>query len=170
VFPFWEADGSSIYPMARFNRWGLNSGAVRRITRYGPAVYFPGSSANELESADDNPITFASGEPYTLALLIRRLAHAGARLGRAAGAAVRRWPAHQHGRRWQFTGSERLDEAYVPFFGAFGSTWDDAMVARWSANPLGMLWSEMDAAFVASGGGGDPPAAVRRSLIIIAVQ
>jgi hypothetical protein len=44
------------------------------------------------------------------------------------------------------------------------------MVARWSANPFGMLWSEMDAAFVASGGGGDPPAAVRRSLIIIAVQ
>ena len=30
----------------------------------------PGSSANEVEIADDNPITFASGEPYTLALLI----------------------------------------------------------------------------------------------------
>jgi hypothetical protein len=25
----------------------------------------------------------------------------------------------------------------VPFFGAFGAPWDDAMVARWSANPLG---------------------------------
>ena len=32
-----------------------------------------------------------------------------------------------------------LDEAYVPFFGAFGIAWDDAMIARWSANPLGML-------------------------------
>jgi hypothetical protein len=35
-----------------------------------------------------------------------------------------------------------LDEAYVPFFGAVGSAWGDAMVARWSANPLGMLWPE----------------------------
>jgi hypothetical protein len=26
------------------------------------------------------------------------------------------------------------------------------MVARWSANPLGMLWPEVDAAFVTSGG------------------
>ena len=41
----------------------------------------------------------------------------------------------------------------MPFFGAFGTAWDDAMVARWSANPLGMLWPEMDAAFVMSGGG-----------------
>jgi len=38
-----------------------------------------------------------------------------------------------------------LNEAYVPFFGAFGTTWDDAMVAQWSGNPLGMLWPEMDA-------------------------
>jgi hypothetical protein len=29
---------------------------------------------------------------------------------------------------WQFTGSEGLDEVYVPFFGAFGAAWDDAMV------------------------------------------
>jgi hypothetical protein len=29
---------------------------------------------------------------------------------------------------WQFSGSEGLDEAYVPFFGAFGTAWDDAMV------------------------------------------
>jgi hypothetical protein len=36
-----------------------------------------------------------------------------------------------------------MDEAYVPFFGAFGAAWGDAMVARWSANPLGMLWPEM---------------------------
>jgi len=40
------------------------------------------------------------------------------------------------------------------------------MVARWSANPLGMLWPEMDAAFVASGGGGSPTAA-RRPVVVI---
>jgi len=41
------------------------------------------------------------------------------------------------------------------------------MVARWSANPLGMLWLEMDAAFVTSGGnGGAPPAVARRSVVI----
>jgi hypothetical protein len=61
----------AIHPSPGFTRWGLNNGAARRLTRYGPAVYFPGSSANEVETADDNPITFASGEPYTLALLIR---------------------------------------------------------------------------------------------------
>jgi hypothetical protein len=32
----------------------------------------------------------------------------------------------------------------VPFFGAFGAAWDDAMVARWSADPLGMLWPERE--------------------------
>jgi hypothetical protein len=59
---------------------------------------------------------------------------------------------------------------YVPFFGAFGAAWDDAMVARWSANPLGMLWPELDAALVTSGGngGGDPPAVARRPLVIVA--
>jgi hypothetical protein len=31
----------------------------------------------------------------------------------------------------------------VPFFGAFRAAWDDAMVARWSANPLGMLRPEI---------------------------
>jgi hypothetical protein len=41
----------------------------------------------------------------------------------------------------------------VPFLGAFGAAWDDGMVARWSANPLDMIWPEMDAAFVASVGG-----------------
>jgi hypothetical protein len=60
-----------------------------------------------------------------------------------------------------------LDEAYVPFFGAFGATWDDAMVVRWGANPLGMLWPDMDAAFVTSGG--VPPAAARRPVVVIAV-
>ncbi len=55
----------------------------------------------------------------------------------------------------------------MPFFGAFGVAWDDAMVARWSANPLGMLWPERDAAFVTTGGGW-PPATVRRPVVIIA--
>jgi hypothetical protein len=57
----------------------------------------------------------------------------------------------------------------VPFFGAFRAAWDDAMVARWSANPLGMLRPEMDAAFVTSGGngGGDPTAGTRRPVVII---
>ena len=55
--------------------------------------------------------------------------------------------------RWQFFSSEALDEAYVPFFGAFGAAWDDAMVARWNANPVGMLWPERDAAFMSAGGG-----------------
>jgi hypothetical protein len=36
----------------------------------------------------------------------------------------------------------------VPFFGAFGAAYDDAMVARSSANPIAMLWPEMDLAFV----------------------
>ena len=67
----------------------------------------------------------------------------------------------------EFSGSQALDEAYVPFFGAFGAAWDDAMVARWSADPLGMLWPEMDAAFVGSGGSGDPPAVPRRRVVII---
>jgi hypothetical protein len=48
----------------------------------------------------------------------------------------------------------------VPFVGAFGAAWDDAMVARWSANLLGMLSLDMDEAFVTSGGGGPPAAAV----------
>jgi hypothetical protein len=30
---------------------------------------------------------------------------------------------------WQFIGSEGLDEACVPFLGAFGAAWDDGMVA-----------------------------------------
>jgi hypothetical protein len=30
--------------------------------------------------------------------------------------------------------SEGLDEAYVPFFGAFGAAWDDAVVAHWRGN------------------------------------
>jgi hypothetical protein len=39
----------------------------------------------------------------------------------------------------------------------------------WSANPLGMLWPEMDAKFVTPGAGnGGPPAATRRPVIIVA--
>ena len=53
------------------------------------------------------------------------------------------------------------------FFGAFGAAWDDAMVARWSANPLGMLWPEIDAAVVAGDDGG-PPTAARRPVVMIA--
>jgi hypothetical protein len=34
------------------------------------------------------------------------------------------------------------------FFGALGAAWNDAMVTRWSANPLGMLWPDTDSAFV----------------------
>jgi hypothetical protein len=38
--------------------------------------------------------------------------------------------------------------------------------AWWRANPLGMLWPEMDAAFVMSGGGnGGPSAATRRPVV-----
>jgi hypothetical protein len=102
----------------------------------------------------------------------------GSRLGRAASAAVRRWPAHQHGRRhrerrlehlqwgWQFSGTQGLDEAYVPFFGALGAAWDDAMVARWSADPLAVLWPELDPAF-GGNGDGSPPG---RPVVIIAAR
>jgi hypothetical protein len=41
-------------------------------------------------------------------------------------------------------------------------------VARWSANPLGMLWSEMNAAFAASGGNGGGTAAMLRLAAIAA--
>ena len=57
---------------------------------------------------------------------------------------------------WQFYRYKLIDEVYVPFFGALGAAWDDAMVARWSVNPVGMLWPEMNAAFVTSGGGMGP--------------
>ena len=63
------------------------------------------------------------------------------RTNTVAGTATGSWPLYRFG--YQFTGSEAMDEAYVPFFGAFGAAWGDAMVARWSANPLGMLWPEM---------------------------
>jgi hypothetical protein len=37
----------------------------------------------------------------------------------------------------------------------FGATWDDAMVARWTSVPFGMLWPEMDAAWLSARGDGD---------------
>ena len=43
----------------------------------GSAVYFPGSTANEVETAEGNSITFAPGEPDTLALLIRCISTSG---------------------------------------------------------------------------------------------
>jgi hypothetical protein len=68
--------------------------------------------------------------------------------------------------RWQCSGSQVLDEAYVLFFGAFGAAWDDAIVARWSANPLGMLWPEMDAAFDLRWGKRGTPSAARWPAVI----
>jgi phage terminase large subunit-like protein len=38
----------------------------------------------------------------------------------------------------------------VPFFGAFDVAWDEAMVARCSANPLGMLGPELGARMAAN--------------------
>jgi hypothetical protein len=40
--------------------------------------------------------------------------------------------------------------------------------AWWRGHSLGMLWPEMDAAFVGSGGSGEPPAVARRPVVIIA--
>lgn len=71
---------------------------------------------------------------------------------------------------WQFTGSEGFDEAYVPFLGAAGAAWDDAMVARRSASPLGTLWPEwMRRSSRRVVAARRPPAAARRPLIVIAL-
>ena len=72
----------------------------------------------------------------------------GLRTNSTATTAIGNWTIYRCG--WQFTDGEGLDEAYVPFFGAFGAAWDDAMVACWSASPLGMLWPERDAPFLGS--------------------
>jgi len=53
----------------------------------------------------------------------------------------------------------------VPFSGAAR---DGAMVARWSCNPLNMLWPDMGVAFVSAGGGRGPPPAARRPVVTIA--
>jgi hypothetical protein len=51
----------------------------------------------------------------------------------------------------------------------FSIGWDNALVTCWSANPLGMLWPEMDAALVASyGRNSGPPAAARRPVVVAA--
>ena len=60
-----------------------------------------------------------------------------------------------------------LDEAYVPFFGAFGTARDDAIIARWSANPLAMLWPG-GAALWLQVAEWEPPAAVQHPVVIIA--
>jgi hypothetical protein len=51
-------------------------------------------------------------------------------------------------------GNQALDEALVPLFGAFGVAQDDAIVARWSANPLGMLSRRWMRRLATRGGGG----------------
>ena len=47
----------------------------------------------------------------------------GLRTNTVAVTAIGGWTIYRWG--WQFTGSEGLDEAYVPFFGTFGVAWDD---------------------------------------------
>ena len=80
--------------------------------------------------------------------------------------AAGRWSIYKWG--WQCFSSKALDEAYVPFFGAFGAAWDHAMVAHRSANPLGVLWPEINAAFMSSGGnGGAPLATATRPVVLI---
>jgi hypothetical protein len=71
--------------------------------------------------------------------------------------------------RWQFSRSRVLDEACLPLLAEIDAAWYDAMVARWSANPLGMIWPERDAALLAGkDGGGGLPTAARRPVVIIA--
>jgi hypothetical protein len=48
----------------------------------------------------------------------------GLRTNTVAVTATGGWTIYRWG--WQFTGSEALDEAYVPFFGAFGAAWTTA--------------------------------------------
>jgi hypothetical protein len=69
--------------------------------------------------------------------------------------------------RQQFSAAKR-STSYVPFLGEFGGAWVDTMVARWRANPLGMLWPEMDAAVVSFSRCRRPLAMARRPVIIIA--
>jgi hypothetical protein len=215
VFPLFEASGASVHPVPSSTRWQLANGAIKRVTRHGPAVYFPGSSANEVGTTG-NPIAFVSGEPYTIALLIRWTGnpgtegifragaasngtwlwmttsgklwgrHAnvnspastsgplitagwhtlvrvwdgrevlqyvdGVRVTTTAVTATGSWTIYRFG--WQIYGYEALDQADIPFFGAFGTAWDDAMVQRWSAEPFAMLWPEPVAIIAGSAGGG----------------
>jgi hypothetical protein len=46
----------------------------------------------------------------------------GLRTSTTATTATGSWTIYRWG--WQFTGSEGLDEAYLPFFGAFGTAWE----------------------------------------------
>lgn len=227
VFPFWEAGGHAVYPLPSQSAWQLSNGATRRLTRYGPAVYFTGSSSNEVATSGD-PISFATNEPYTLALLIRWavapgtegifrsgasstgtwlwMLSSGRLWGRQANvdspasgsgplitagwhALVRVWDGQQvrqyvDGRRtsatavtatgawslhrfgWQFLTSQTLKQVDVPFFGAFGAAWDDDLVARWSAEPLGML--ERETRFTMSGGEPTPTRGRPHTVIVAA--
>jgi hypothetical protein len=69
------------------------------------------------------------------------------RADRVWSGSSRRWYADEHSCRDRYRQLEhlqgaasavrRLTLAYVLFGGTLGTAWDDAMVARWSANPLG---------------------------------
>jgi hypothetical protein len=228
VFPLFEATGASVHAVPLSTRWQLANGAVTRVTRHGPAVHFPGSDGNEVGTTGD-PITFASGEPYTLALLIHLAGVSGNQGIFRAGAAsnggwlwmlssgrlwgrhdginspsaasgplitagwhsfVRVWDGREvrqyvdgvrftttpvtatgswtiHRLGWQIFTHEALDQADLPFFGAFGTAWNDAMVRRWSAEPLAMLWPEPDAAIITGSAGGGP-VPQRRPVMIVA--
>jgi len=72
----------------------------------------------------------------------------GLRTNTVAATATGGWSIYKWG--WQLFSSEVLDEAHVPFFDPFGPAWEDAMIARWSANPLGMLWPDIDGAPMSS--------------------
>jgi hypothetical protein len=88
----------------------------------------------------------------------------GLRTDTVAVTACGAWSTYKWG--WQFFRHSGPQEAYVPFCGALGAAWDDSVVARWSADTLGMLWPEMEAGFVTSGGVGPPVTA--RPVVIIA--
>jgi hypothetical protein len=60
---------------------------------------------------------------------------------------------------WQFTGSEGLDEAYVPFFGAFGAAWHYAMVQT-TDRPASAMRSGSQAGLVGSCAHIDIPTAI----------
>ena len=45
----------------------------------------------------------------------------GLRTNTVAATATGNWTIHRWG--WQFSGTQGLDEAYVPFFGVFGAAW-----------------------------------------------
>jgi hypothetical protein len=60
---------------------------------------------------------------------VNRLQGVRADLVRTSAVFSYRHPAGTWKSGWQFSGTQGLDEAYVPFFGAFGADSDEAMVA-----------------------------------------